>query len=230
MAIRHDDAARVRSIRLFAGISARHVQGLLKTASLRHVARRTILLHEGKRPGFLYTLIEGSVELFSVHHQRRCTIAVARSVKPCVLTSIMCNRNPMSARTLERSQLLLVPAKFIHELIETDLGFARAATHELAHDYQELVEDLKNLRLRATMARLAHWMLRSDIRAGGTGSFAIPYDKRTLASYLGMAPENLSRNLSALAPDGLVVRGRRVTLNNRSALAAKAGLSLAQFM
>jgi transcription initiation factor TFIID subunit TAF12 len=45
-----------------------------------------------------------------------------------------------------------------------------------------------------------------------------------------MAPENLSRNLSALAPAGLVVRGRRVTLNNRSALAAKAGLSLAQFM
>ena len=63
----------------------------------------------------------------------------------------------------------------------------------------------------------------------GAGSFAIPYDKRTLALYLGMTPERLSRNLSLLAPQGLVVRGRRVTLNNRRALAAKTRLSLAQF-
>jgi transcription initiation factor TFIID subunit TAF12 len=39
-----------------------------------------------------------------------------------------------------------------------------------------------------------------------------------------MAPEHLSRNIAALAPAGLVVRGRRVTLNNRPALAAAAGL------
>src|SRR6202043_1883092 len=138
MTIRRDDADRVRSIPLFAGLSAQHFQSLLKAASLRYVARRTILFHEGKRPIFLYTLIEGSVELFSVHHQRRCTIGVIRSVKPCVLTSIICDRNPVSAWTLERSQFLLVPAKVIRESIKTDVGFASAATHELADDNYEV--------------------------------------------------------------------------------------------
>lgn len=229
MIFRQTDADRMRSVQLFRGVSDAHFRTLLKSASLRHVARRTILFREGERPTVLYTLIEGSVELFSEGHERRCTIGVIRSMKPCVLTSIVVDRNPMSARTLERSQLLLVPAMLIHELIETDLGFASAATRELADDCHEVVEDLKNHRLRTTIERIAHWMLRSDKSAGGTGAFALPYDKRTLASYLGMAPENLSRNFAALAPEGLVVRGHHVTLNNRPALAAKAGLSLAQF-
>jgi hypothetical protein len=46
-----------------------------------------------------------------------------------------------------------------------------------------------------------------------------------LASYLDMAPEHLSRNLAALAPAGLVVRGRRVVLTDRPALVARPGLS-----
>jgi hypothetical protein len=46
------------------------------------------------------------------------------------------------------------------------------------------------------------------------------------ASYLGMAPESLFRNLAALTSKGLIVHGRRVPLNDRSALAVKTGLSL----
>jgi CRP/FNR family transcriptional activator FtrB len=228
MILHPNDADRMRSVELFRGVSDAHFHTLLKAASLQHVERRTILFHEGDRPTVLYTLIEGSVELFSEHHQRRCTLGVIRSTKPCVLTSIVHDRNPMSARTLERSLLLLVPAEVIHDLIETDLGFASAATHELADDCHEVVADLKNHRIRTAIERLAHWMLRSDESAGSSGSFVIPYDKRTLASYLGMAPENLSRKLSALAPQGVVVRGRHVALNNRPALAAKAGIRLAR--
>jgi CRP/FNR family transcriptional regulator, transcriptional activator FtrB len=229
MILHQNDADRMRSVQLFTRVSDAHFHTLLKAASLRHVEPRTILFREGDRPTVLYTLIEGSVELFSEHHERRCTLGVIRSTRPCLLTSIVRERSPMSARTLERSLLLLVPAKLIHELIETDLGFASAATHELAGECYEVVEDLKNHRLRTAIERLAHWMLRSDKSAGGSGSFAIPYDKRTLASYLGMSPEHFSRNISALAPQGLVVRGRGVTLNNRRALAAKARLRLAQF-
>jgi hypothetical protein len=42
-----------------------------------------------------------------------------------------------------------------------------------------------------------------------------------------MAPAKLSRNLATLAPAGVIVRGRRVTLNDRAALAARAGSGLA---
>jgi CRP/FNR family transcriptional activator FtrB len=220
------DADRIRSIDLFKGVSDRHFQVLLKSASLRQVPQRCVLFKETSRPTVLHVLIEGSVELFSERDDRRSTIEIIRSAKPCGLASILCDRNTVSARTLAHSQFLLVPARLIRGLIETDIGFASAATRELAADCREETEHLKNQGLRTALERLAHWMLRFDEDVGGGGQFTIPCDKRTLASYLGMAPEHLSRNLAALAPAGLLVRGRRVTLGNRSALAARAGLRL----
>jgi CRP/FNR family transcriptional activator FtrB len=220
------DASKVRSVHLFRDLSDLHFHRLLKSASLRDIAPRTVLFREGDRPTVLFTLIKGSVELFSEHHEKWCTIAVIRPIKPCMLAPIVEGHNAMSARTLERSQFVLVSAKIIHEFIDSDPGFASAAAHELASDCNEVIGHFKNHRLRTTIERLAHWILRSDKSASGSGRFVMPCDKRILASYLGMAPESLSRNLAALCSEGLIVHGRRVTLNDRSALAAKAGLSL----
>lgn len=224
MALNKTDAGRVRSIHLFENVSDPYLPTLLKSASIRHFPPRILLFTEGDRATTLYTLLRGSVELFSEHHDRWSTIAVIRSIKPFMLTSIAHDLNPMSARTLERSQLLLVPLKVIQQLIDADPTFARAITHELAEDLRDIIEDFKNHRLKTSMERLAEWVLRSDQDAGGTGHFVIPYGKRTLASLLGMAPESLSRNLASLAPLGLSVRGRHVSLNDRAALAQFARL------
>ena len=52
-----------------------------------------------------------------------------------------------------------------------------------------------------------------------TGAFVIPHDKCTLASYLGMEPESLSRNLASLAEAGVSVRGRQISVSDSAALA-----------
>lgn len=212
-------ADRVRSIPLFQNVSDRCLPGLLKSASLRYFPPRSLLFNEGIRANALYTLLQGSVELFSEDHDRRSTIAVIRPIKPIGLTCIATDVNPLSARTLERSELLLVPLKVVHELLDSDAAFARAITHELAQDLRDTVEDFKNDRLRTSVERLAAWILRSDKDAGGTGRFVLPYGKRVLASLLGMAPENLSRNLASLAALGVMVRGRQVSFSDRRALA-----------
>jgi CRP/FNR family transcriptional activator FtrB len=224
MALNKSEADRARSIHLFKKVSDASLPTLLKSASIRYFPARTVLFSEGDRASAIYTLIYGSVELFSEPNDRRSTITIMRTVRPFVLTSIVDDVNAMAARTLERSELLLVPLKVIHELIDKDPSFARAILYELADELRELIEDFKNHRLRTTIERLAEWMLRSDRDAGGTGHFVIPYGKRILASHLGMAPENLSRNLASLAPLGVAVRGRHVSLNDRAALAQFARL------
>jgi CRP/FNR family transcriptional regulator, transcriptional activator FtrB len=224
MALNDTDANRVRSIRLFKNVSDHRLPALLKSASIRHFPRRASLFSEGDRASCLYTLLHGSVELFSEHHDRRSTVAVIRSIKPIVLTLIVNDVNPVSACTLERTELLAVPLKVIHDLIDGDPRFARAITYELAGHLLDVIEDFKNHRLRTTIERLAEWILRCDRDAGGTGCFVLPYGKRVLASHLGMAPENLSRNLASLAALGVAVRGRQVSLSDRTALAGLARL------
>lgn len=226
MALSKNEADRARSIHLFDKVTDACLPTLLKSASIRFFPGRVVLFKEGDRANALYTLMHGSVELFSEPNCRRSTIAIIRSAKPFVLTSLADEINPMAARTLERSELLLVPLKAIHELIDMDPSFARAIMYELAGELRELIKHFKNQRLRTTVERLAEWMLRSDQDAGGTGHFVIPYGKRVLASHLGMAPENLSRNLASLAPLGVAVRGRHVSLSDRAALAQFARLEV----
>jgi CRP/FNR family transcriptional activator FtrB len=219
MALNGGNADRVRSIPLFQNLSDRCLPALLKSAKIRYFPARVLLFTETIRANTLYILLQGSVELFSEHHDRRSTIAIIRSVKPVVLTSIVEDLNSVSARTLERSELLLLPLKVVHELIGCDAAFARAITYELAQNLRATIEDFKNQRLRTSIERLAEWILRSDEEAGGTGRFVLPYGKRVLASHLGMAPENLSRNLASLAALGVAVRGRQVSFTDRAALA-----------
>lgn len=219
MALNKSEADRVRSIHVFKNVSDASLPTLLNSASIRYFPARTVLFNEGDRARAIYTLFHGSVELFSEPNDRRSTLTIMRALRPFVLTSVGDDINAIAARTLERSELLLVPLKVIHELIDTDRAFARAIMYGLAHELRGLIEDFKNHRLRTTIERLAEWILRSDEDAGGTGHFVIPYGKCILASRLGMAPENLSRNLASLAPLGVAVRGRHVSLSDRAALA-----------
>ena len=47
---------------------------------------------------------------------------------------------------------------------------------------------------------------------GSKGCLTLPYDKRTLASLLGMTPENLSRAFNTLRPYGVDVSGSDIRL------------------
>jgi CRP/FNR family transcriptional regulator, transcriptional activator FtrB len=122
-------------------------------------------------------LIHGAVELFSESQDRRFTIEIIRSTKLFMLTSVVDDLNPMSARTLEGSELLVVPVHAIHALINTDSAFTRAIAHELARDLRTTIEHFKTDRLRTAIERLAEWLLRSEQDAGGAGHFVIPLPK-----------------------------------------------------
>ena len=214
----------LRSIPLFAGISEKNGSEIAGAATLRAFAPRTILFNEGDRPDNLYIVAKGSAELFSEHEQRYCTLAVVPAVKPLALCAILSDRSPLSARVLEPSELIALPAGLLIELMGRDAAFARAVMRQLASECHELVEDFKSHRLRSTVERVAHWMLRGDRESGDTGQIVIPFDKRVLASYLGMAPEHLSRSFHALASAGVEVHGRSVTLSDRAALSEAAGM------
>jgi CRP/FNR family transcriptional activator FtrB len=219
------EIGRIRSVPLFGKLAEEDLRRLAASASLRQVPARAVLFTEGGRPDGLHSLMRGVVELYGEHDDRRFTVAVVGALKPFVLPLALADRNPFSARTLEPCELLVVPTQMALELFSTNSEFARAVAHELAGECETLIEEFKSHRMRTTIERVARWILRRDEDAGGTGRFVIPYDKRVLASYLGMAPEHLSRSFSALASAGVVVRGRSITLTDRSALIEVAGLT-----
>jgi CRP/FNR family transcriptional activator FtrB len=201
------DDRRIRSIELFASISETHLSALLEALSIESLRPRVMLFREGTQSRKLYILVEGTVELFS-DFDSRTTLGVIHSAQPCSLASIFTGRYLMSARTLARSLVLSVPSRAVQELVKTDRSFACAVMAKLAGNYELLIDDLRIHKLRSSSDRVRRWIQRWNGPAGASGSFVLPCNKRTLASYLGMTPESLSRNFSRLAAENVMINRR----------------------
>lgn len=97
-------------------------------------------------------------------------------------------------------------------------AFARAIVADLAQSYRSVVKNTKDLKLRSSLERLANYLLREQRRAGAAPAFDLPFDKRRLASLLGMTPENLSRAFKSLQAYGVATDGGRIAIGDQADL------------
>lgn len=185
------------------------------------------LIEEGGSADFLHIVMEGSVELFASWAQHETTMAVVRPVTSFILAA--CIKDApylMSARTLEKTRVILLPSVDLRAIFRVDPEFAQATITELAERYRSVVRHTKDLKLRNARERLAAYILRQACDANGGASFILPVEKRLLASFLGITPESLSRAMKGLQECGAKVDGQRVIITNRPALEALAQPSL----
>jgi CRP/FNR family transcriptional activator FtrB len=185
---------------------------VLRDATVVHrLPKNAALLKEGDRPRFLYLLVEGSVELFGCHNGQAATIEVTEPVAALALASVIRGGVTLKcARTVSPARVLAVPAEAVREAFRRDAAFSRATAEHLADWYADMVRLLMNEKLRTSTERLAAWILRTCMSQGNKTSIELKFNKRILASRLGMAPENLSRNLAYLERYGVKSEGRGI--------------------
>lgn len=179
------------------------------------------LFEMGQHPDFLHVLVDGLVELSVTSGGRDTTMRIVEPVTSFILAAVV-NDLPylMTARTLEPSRILLVPAALIREVIRQDNALMQATMRELALAYRDLVRALADMKLRQSAERLGNYLLQQDTRQDDGGTVRLKAGKRLLASLLGMTPENLSRAFSALAAHGVRVDGSNISIIDRDALSA----------
>jgi CRP/FNR family transcriptional activator FtrB len=217
--MRRIDREHIRALPLFKDVTQATLAELLRGGFLRQFQPHITLLNEGDWPDFLVIVIKGSVELYSSHAGRETTTDILLPKMTCGLAAIVCAQTHLSsARTLSPSQILMIPADGVRSLLCNDASFARAVENELAGTCLHLAKVLKNQKLRSGAERLANWILEADRRQGSRGRILLPYDKRTLAAYLGMTPESLSRKFAGLVDHGVSSSGRELKITDRAAL------------
>jgi CRP/FNR family transcriptional activator FtrB len=217
--MRQDEIEEMRCLPLFAGVSATHVDAMLKASFLQRFPAHVELAREGDQADFLHVIVDGQIEMYSAYRERETTISVIGPGHSFIVAAVILDRIYLkSARSLLPSRVLLVPAEAVRQYFSEDATFARALALELAGAYRGVVRELKNQKLRSSLERLANWILTHDRETGGKGRFELPFDKKVLASRLGMAPEVLSRSIAALIPYGVLVSGRIVKIADRGAL------------
>ena len=142
-----------------------------------------------------------------------------RPVEAFILAAVLNEKAYLqSARTLQKSRILMIPAGSVRAVMHADLAFMDAIIVELADGYRTAIKDLKNQKLRSGAERLANFVLRHEAEQGGHGHVVLEIEKRTLASRLGMTPENLSRAFATLRRHGVKVVGSRIEISERDVL------------
>lgn len=217
--MRDVDLERVRALPLFSDCSNDTFRTLTAGAFLQRFPAGTTLLLEGDQVDFLYVLLDGIVELEGTWNDKETTLAVLRPVSTFILAAVVLDADGlMSARTVERSDILMLSGAAIRRVMNEDARFAVAVAQEMAGCYRGLVRTLKNHKLRGGLERLANYLITQRLRQGGDATFTLPHEKRMLASLLGMTPENLSRSLAALNDYGVETNGPQVTITRPQAL------------
>lgn len=213
------DYPEVRLLDLFADMEDANFSALMRGAYVQNFPPQIELITEGDPSHFLHIVLSGSVELFSTWNGRETTMATVRPVATFILAATIRDAvYLMSARTVEKSRVALIPSQDVRVIFDADAHFARSMVRELAQCYRVVIKNTKNLKLRTSLERLANYLLRQQLRAGGAPEFELSTEKRRLASFLGMTPENLSRAFKGLQPYGVNVDGSRVMIADRDDL------------
>lgn len=222
--MRPADLPDIRPLPLFRAMSEPHFRALMNHAHAQVFPAGLDLLQQGDPADFLHVLVEGRVELFATRGGRQTTMAIVEPVASFIIAACITDEPYlMSARTVARSRIVLVPAQELKAVFRQDAAFAVSVIDELAGSYRSMVRHAKSLKLRNSRERVAACLLQLSRQQGDRQGFLLPLEKRRIASWLGMTPENLSRALKSLEPDGVKIDGRRVIITDPGRLGALVG-------
>ena len=114
------------------------------------------MITEGESPDFLHIVLSGSVDLFASWNGRETSLATVRPLSTFVLAASVRNAPYlMSARTLEKSRIVLLPSEDVRAVFDTDAAFARAIVTELAQLDRKTRQGFETAHISGTAGKLS---------------------------------------------------------------------------
>ncbi len=214
----------VRKAWIARGLAPGRASELAKKCRIIEAPRGAVVLSSGEPVEGIHVVAKGNVKLSFRHAGKRERViriahAGATFGEPMALLG---KRSPFEARALDPAKLVVVPARALYQVIDSDRGAARETMKFLAEGMFHLLAQLDHASsIRGSGQRLARYLesLAAESKANRV-KLQLPLSKSTIASQLEMRKETLSRLLRSLRERGLVaMRESEITLLDRKRLA-----------
>ncbi len=184
------------------------------------VPRESAIFRQGDEADRFYIVLGGRVALSVIDTAGR--ESVVEVVKPgdTFGESAIFDHGafPFGARAIEDARLVNVPAESFLRNLTKDFSFVMLMLASMSAHLRFLVKQVGELKLKTTEQRLGSYLLAQVGDGGGAARVHLPYDKKILASQLGMTPESLSRAFARLRDLGVSSEGGSVTICDVSCL------------
>jgi len=211
---------------VFQSLPADDLEVLLAGAVVHDLPAETILFSQGEKPDFLHILIDGRVGLIGVGmDDKQVVVEFMEPGESFILAAVLTDAlYLMTAKVIQRSRVLLIPAGTLREHVSANAGLAVSMLASLSRHYRMLVRQIKDLKLYSATERLGCYLLALGEQgqgfAGTDGpvTVTLPVEKALLATRLGTTPENLSRAFANLRPAGVKTSGSTVIITDMAEL------------
>lgn len=196
--------------------------GLLKELSTQYsiedYSKKQLLYQEGKRPRFLYYLIQGKVKAFKSHEDGKEYITDLFSAGDFIgYTALIEDKNyDDSASILEDAEIMLIPKDDFLQLINTDINLAAKFIRIVTQNVKEKEERLLNLAYSSLRKRVAKALVDiHDKFYKEQPNSIIEFSREDIAQYVGTATESLIRTLSDFKSEKLIdIKSGKISITN----------------
>lgn len=205
---------------LFRGVAREHLALLLEHVTIHRLKRGSAILRHGEQPGAFFGVAQGQLKLTlrgdNGEEKLLRIVAPGETFGEALLFSP--RPSPVDAVALTDALVVAFPAQQVHELVDRDAPFARAALAVLSERMHHLVEEIEAGTLLTARQRIASYLVAL---AKGASRVRLPVTKTLVASQLGVTKETFSRLLREFADRGLIlVQKRDIALHDRARLEA----------
>jgi CRP-like cAMP-binding protein len=218
-------ASTLRSIPLFASLSAGELEGIAPMFARQLVDANEYVFFEGDPPLWVFIVIEGRIKLLKYSQDGKAIILhLSRPGEMYGGVAAFGRRPyPFAAQALIPSVVLRISGPDFYAIMERHSEVSNQVVHELAARLIEAHETMKNLAVERVEQRIAHTVLKlATVTAGrdcNRVAFDVPLTRQDIADMAGTTVETTIRVFSKWRRAGIVAsQNGKVVVLDRQAL------------
>lgn len=203
----------LKDIPLFSGLSTEQLQELQRHIQVRHYTKDSIVFYEGDESDYLHLLLDGTVRLYKTT-PKGTQVHIHNFEAPEIIAIFAAFEKipfPATCEFLIKGTVGLIPLKQIYNCLH-NVDFSLALISSLSKRMKVLSDILHKETVFSSEAKIA------DLIYNNATSFQ-HLKNNQIASILNITPETLSRTLTKLKKEGIIIIDNHVmTILNKSAL------------
>lgn len=218
--------AWLHKTQLFADLTDGELTALQHLLLPRRYHAGEELFSEGDDCEGMFLIVSGTVRLFKVAQSGREQILSMEGPGDAVAELPVFDGGPYpaSARAMMDTQVLFLASRDLRQFCLEHPAVALKVLKAVGRRLRRLILLIEELSFTTVRHRLIGFLLRQaqQHRSGGSAEFGLSESHQEIASHIGTVRELVSRNLSRLHAEGLIVLdGKRCTIPSLDAMLAE---------
>ncbi|MBF0250089.1 MAG: Crp/Fnr family transcriptional regulator [Alphaproteobacteria bacterium] len=207
---------------LFSAIPRDSMEALVGIGEVKIAESGTVLVEAGKSARHIFLTLEGHVGAYTKGQvtASQLTELIAPGHWVGLQEALLNRPHDYAYVCFDQVKVLSLSAHQFLAILEKDWNFQRSMLGALSLRLHALVKQIHGLKTRSAEQRLAAHLLELDKKSLEDGEILLHHSKKDLASYLGMAPESLSRALHHMETYGVRTDGKKIWIDDPDRLRA----------